>query len=418
VTARKSWWALLGPGLIWAGTAVGVSHLVQSTRAGAGFGLALVWVVVVANVVKYPAFEAGPRYATATGSSLLMGYRRRGLWMVAIFLAVTLSTMFTVVAAVTIVAAGMTAALAPVTLPVSVWAAGLLALSIAMLAIGRFRLLEAFMKIMMVILAVATVLAVAVSLPSVDWSAVGATPWVPTADTATLAFVVALVGWMPSAIDISVWQSLWCLERARGAGEALDVQEVRFDFNVGYIGTALLALCFVFLGAAMLFGSSEELPKSAGAFAVTLIDVFTASLGNWARPILLIAAFATMLSTTVAVVDGFPRAIEGAVQSVRHDGQPTERTWVYWTALGGITFGALLIIVQFTGHLLALVDLATTLTGLTAPVLAAMNLAALRGAEVPEAFRPRGAYLMAHVAAIVVLASLAALYVWVRFFAG
>jgi hypothetical protein len=164
--------------------------------------------------------------------------------------------------------------------------------------------------------------------------------------------------------------------------------------------------------------SSEELPKSAGAFAVTLIDVFTASLGNWARPILLIAAFATMLSTTVAVVDGFPRAIEGAVQSVRHDGQPTERTWVYWTALGGITLGALLIIVQFTGHLLALVDLATTLTGLTAPVLAAMNLAALRGAEVPEAFRPRGAYLMAHVAAIVVLASLAALYVWVRFFAG
>ena len=76
-----------------------------------------------------------------------------------------------------------------------------------------------------------------------------------------------------------------------------------------------------------------------------------------------------------------------------------------------------LIIVQFTGQLLALVDLATTLTGLTAPVLAAMNLAALRGAEVPEAFRPRGAFLAAHVAAIVVLAGLAALYVWVRFVA-
>ena len=417
MTARKSWWSLLGPGLIWAGTAVGVSHLVQSTRAGAGFGLALLWVVVAANVVKYPAFEAGPRYAAATGSSLLMGYRRRGWWMVAIFLAVTVSTMFTGAAAVTIVAAGMTAALAPVTLPVGVWAAGLLALSSGMLAIGRFRLLQAFMKTMMLVLAVATVLAVVVSLPGVEWSQVGLAPWVPTADTATLAFVVALVGWMPSAIDISVWQSLWCLERARGAGESLDASEVRFDFNVGYIGTALLAVCFVFLGAAMLFGASEELPKSAGAFAVTLIDVFAASLGNWARPILLVAAFATMLSTTVAVVDGFPRAIEGAVQSVRQDGQPTERTWVYWTALGVIASGALLIIVQFTGQLLALVDLATTLTGLTAPVLAAMNLAALRGAEVPEAFRPRGAFLAAHVAAIVVLAGLAALYVWVRFVA-
>ncbi len=417
MTVRKSWWSLLGPGLIWAGTAVGVSHLVQSTRAGAGFGLALLWVVVAANVVKYPAFEAGPRYAAATGSSLLMGYRRRGWWMVGIFLAVTMSTMFTVVAAVTIVAAGMTAALAPMTLPVSVWALGLLALSIGMLAFGRFRLLQAFMKTMMVVLAVATVLAVVVSLPGVEWSQIGLAPWVPTADTATLAFVVALVGWMPSAIDISVWQSLWCLERARGAGESLDAGEVRFDFNVGYIGTGLLAVCFVFLGAAMLFGNSVELPKSAGAFAVTLIDVFTASLGNWARPILLVAAFATMLSTTVAVVDGFPRAIEGAVQSVRRDGQPTERTWVYWSALGVIASGALLIIVQFSGQLLALVDLATTLTGLTAPVLAAMNLAALRGAEVPEAFRPRGAFLVAHVAAIVVLGGLAALYVWVRFFA-
>ena len=40
----------LGPGLLWAGAAIGVSHLVQSTRAGAGFGFALVWVVVLANV--------------------------------------------------------------------------------------------------------------------------------------------------------------------------------------------------------------------------------------------------------------------------------------------------------------------------------------------------------------------------------
>lgn len=418
MTSGKSWWARLGPGLIWAGTAVGVSHLVQSTRAGAGFGLALLWVVVVANIVKYPAFEAGPRYAAATGRSLLMGYRRRGWWMVAIFLVVTVSTMFTVVAAVTIVAAGMTAALAPVTLPTGAWAATLLALAIGMLAIGRFRVLEAFMKSMMVILAVATVLAVGLALPGAIGSSMAVAPWNPTAETATLVFVVALVGWMPSAIDISVWQSLWCLEKARGAGEAVSAEEARFDFNVGYIGTALLAVCFVFLGAAMLFGADEELPKSAGAFAVLLIDVFTASLGSWSRPIIIVAAFATMLSTTVAVVDGFPRAIEGAVQSLRREDEPTERTWVYWAALGVIASGALLIIVQFTGQLLALVDLATTLTGLTAPVLAAMNLAALRGAEVPESFRPRGLALAAHVAAIVVLAAVALLYVWVRFIAA
>ena len=59
----------LGPGLLWAATAIGVSHLVQSTRAGAAYGFALVWVVVAANLLKYPLFEAGPRYAVATGKS-------------------------------------------------------------------------------------------------------------------------------------------------------------------------------------------------------------------------------------------------------------------------------------------------------------------------------------------------------------
>ena len=67
----------LGPGLLFAGAAVGVSHLVQATRAGADFGLTLVWLVVLANVLKYPAFEAGARYTAATGQSLLEGYRRR-----------------------------------------------------------------------------------------------------------------------------------------------------------------------------------------------------------------------------------------------------------------------------------------------------------------------------------------------------
>ena len=45
----------LGPGLLWAGAAVGVSHLVQSTRAGATYGFALLGIVLLANVFKYPA---------------------------------------------------------------------------------------------------------------------------------------------------------------------------------------------------------------------------------------------------------------------------------------------------------------------------------------------------------------------------
>ena len=38
---RKGFLQTLGPGLLFAGAAIGVSHLVQSTKAGADFGFGL-----------------------------------------------------------------------------------------------------------------------------------------------------------------------------------------------------------------------------------------------------------------------------------------------------------------------------------------------------------------------------------------
>jgi len=49
----------LGPGILFASTAIGVSHLVQSTRAGAEFGFALIGFVMLAILLKYPFFEYG-----------------------------------------------------------------------------------------------------------------------------------------------------------------------------------------------------------------------------------------------------------------------------------------------------------------------------------------------------------------------
>ena len=61
---------------------MGVSHLVQSTRAGADAGFALSGVIILALILKYPFFEYGPRYTAATGESLIDGYGRIGIWAV------------------------------------------------------------------------------------------------------------------------------------------------------------------------------------------------------------------------------------------------------------------------------------------------------------------------------------------------
>ena len=65
----------LGPGILFASTAIGVSHLVQSTRAGANFGFALIPFILAANIFKYPFFEFGSRYANAAGESIIDGYK-------------------------------------------------------------------------------------------------------------------------------------------------------------------------------------------------------------------------------------------------------------------------------------------------------------------------------------------------------
>ena len=101
----------LGPGLLFAGAAIGVSHLVQSTRAGADFGFGLIWALILINLVKYPFFQFGPRYALATGESLLEGYKRMGRGVLITYYVLNLGTMFTIQAAVTAVTAGIAAQL-------------------------------------------------------------------------------------------------------------------------------------------------------------------------------------------------------------------------------------------------------------------------------------------------------------------
>ena len=68
----------IGPGFLLAGAAVGVSHLVQATRAGADYGFILIWVLILACVSKYPFLEFGPRFAAGTGRHLISGYKSLG----------------------------------------------------------------------------------------------------------------------------------------------------------------------------------------------------------------------------------------------------------------------------------------------------------------------------------------------------
>ena len=391
----STWRSALGPGLLMAGAAVGVSHLVQSTRAGAEYGLLLIPVVLLACLFKYPFLEFGPRYAAATGENLLVGYRRIGGWTLAVFAVVTVSTMFIVLAVVTLVTAGLAGLVLGIDAPVPVIAAGILAACVLLLAFGNYRGLDLAMKMLVSALAVSTLAAVLLALGrQPDWSGLSGLAEAPRLLTAGgVAFLLALVGWMPIPIEVAAWHSLWTLERARQTGRPPSVRHAILDFRFGFIGATALACAFVMLGALLMHASGLRFSDSAVGFSAQLVDLYAQNLGEWSRPLIAVAALSTMFSTTLAVADAYPRVLAAMLDLARGGVAPagngsTAGRPRYLLALAMVSGGALLILHQSGAGFTRLIDFATTLSFLSAPLLAWITLRVVTSPHMPAGARP------------------------------
>ena len=211
LNVKKTFLQTLGPGLLFAGAAIGVSHLVQSTKAGAEFGFGLLWALLLVHLFKYPFFQFGPRYAAATGETLLEGYQKLGKGVLVAYYLLNFATMFTIQAAVTIVTAGLASNLFGITSDLVIWSAILLLISISLLVIGRYKLLDNLMKFIILILTVSTIIAVTVATFSTK-EAFDMTQTLPSG-TIEITFLIAFLGWMPAPLDVAVWHSIWSIEK-------------------------------------------------------------------------------------------------------------------------------------------------------------------------------------------------------------
>ena len=163
----------LGPGILFASTCIGVSHLVQSTRAGANYGFSLVLMILLANLFKYPFFEYGSRYANATGTSIIDGYRKLGKWAINLYAFITLGTIFLVTSAVVVVTSGFMNNLFGISelfkslnfpLPNLVTPTLLLTVCFGILAAGKYKVLDSLVKVIGGVLLVSTLIAFILSI--------------------------------------------------------------------------------------------------------------------------------------------------------------------------------------------------------------------------------------------------------------
>lgn len=373
----------MGPGVLMAAAAIGASHLVSSTRAGAEFGWQLAWVILGVNLLKYPFFAAGARYTAATGESLLHGYLKQGRGYLWLFTGLNVIASIASTAGVCMLTAAMLTQFIP--LPIDVLALLVLISSLLLLILGHYSLLDRLTKIIMFALTLTTLIAVALALDHMKPLAsqfISPSPW----QWAHVGFLVAMMGWMPAPIEVSAWNSLWLLEKQKTS--PVTPSQALLDFNLGYIVTALLAVVFLALGALVMHGSGEHFSESGAQFANQLINLYSQVMGGESRYLIGIVAFLCIFSTTVTVIDGYSRTLNmgwqllarATVTEVQSDKRLTG-IMLSVSALG------LLLILFFKGALLPLLEFVMILAFMTTVVFAWLNYRLMTSSQLPEADR-------------------------------
>ena len=382
----------LGPGILIACAAIGGSHLVWATRAGAEYGWTLLGLVLLANFLKFPFFYFGQHYTASTGESLLSGYKRQGPIYLKTFIAINLLT-----GSINIAAVGM------LTASLSMPFLGFLNLELTHLTIliflilsgilyfGNYAVLDRLSKWIILILTACTILAVVLALLNQNpTTAIVTKTEINPYTLASLAFIVSLLGWMPAPIDLSTWSSLWMHSREAQTQHKASPKEVVIDFSIGYGITTILACLFLALGALTLFETGAEIPQSGIQFSKQFIELYTSSIGAFAKPIIIIAAFFTMLSTTLTCLDGYPRSLATSFLLLKDASSTTNPVKKKHYSLMLVIYAlvASLILLLFVKNLMSLLSFAATVAFLSSPILAWINLKVMTGSNVSPKHQP------------------------------
>lgn len=437
----------LGPGILFASTAIGVSHLVQSTRAGADYGLTLIVAILLANLFKFPFFDAGSRYARVTGTTLIDGYRSMGRWVFLLYIAITVATMFFVMSAITMVTAGFLGNLLQFVLPDSSIAPnhimiGVLCVPMIFLTFGGYVALDKVIKVIAFILLATTVISFILVLYHGPNTEASLFPDFPLHDEGKVLFLIGLMGWMPTAVDMSSWNSLWTLDKMKARKEQglspLSLKEVITEFRFSYWISAFLSICFVVLGAYVMYGSEVKFADSGAQFSGQVVQLYTSVLGDWTWVIIALSGFSIMMGTTIGVMDGYARAFKTCLRILLHGYQDATKTdpsevllknnslnhgedkhpillWTYRGVLYILSLGVFIVVYQFGDSFKQLIDFTTGTSFLVAPVVAFMNIILIEK-HIPEESQPSRVVKVLSYAGFFFLLGFAVYFVSIKFF--
>ncbi|EKO3932280.1 Nramp family divalent metal transporter [Vibrio fluvialis] len=397
----------LGPGIMMAAAAVGGSHLVASTKAGAIYGWQLAVLILLVNLFKYPFFKAGVQYTMGTGDSLVEGYAKMGKPYLWIFTVLAVFSGIVNTAALLMFSASLLSYFIPFELSMPVLCGIVLATCLIILFAGHYRALDTLSKVIMAVLTIATLLAVVIAAANpapVTVTTEGPSPWT----LAAIGFLVVTMGWMPAPIEISSLTSVWLKSQCRQ--QRVTAQSALFDFNVGYIGTAILAIVFLALGALVLHGTGVELSKSGVGFSHQLVGLYASTIGEWSRYLIAVIAFFCIFGSTITVIDGYSRVIAESQRLLKEQKEQSPKVLQGWIIL--VSAASLAIIVFFAYALMPMLNFAMIMAFMTTPVFALLNYILVTRTELPEELKVGPKLKALSILGLIYLFGFLALFIW------
>ncbi len=369
----------LGPGILMASAAVGGSHLVASTKAGAIYGWQLAVLIILVNLFKYPFFRAGIQYTMGTGRTLVEGYAKLGRPYLCLFLCLTTISAIINTAALLMFSASLLGYFIPFSLSMSSLSIIVLTTCLVILFTGHYKALDMLAKIIMAILTITTLIAVIIAFQHPVTTIphfVSPSPW----SISALGFIVITMGWMPAPIEISCLTSAWLKKQTQQ--QTVTPRSALFDFNIGYIGTAILALIFMSLGALLLHGSGVVLQTSGVGFSHQLISLYASTIGEWSRYLIAVIAFFCIFGSTITVIDGYSRVISDAQRLLQSKPAVSPRSTSLTMLI--VSLSSLGIVLFWASALLPMLNFAMILAFITTPFFALLNYILVSKTALPK----------------------------------
>ena len=257
--------------------------------------------------------------------------------------------------------------------------------SALILIFGKFNLLENIIKILAITLLITTLLAFAIVLFKFENTNIN---YLPKIKEEGWLFIIPLMGWMPTAIDLSAWTSLWTLEKMKQNNEKLNVKNICKEFSWGYLISAVLALVFMVIGALLFYGKGIKIPTTNVGFSAFIIQIYKEIIGSWAGVIISIAAFSIMFSTFITIIDGYSRTITTSFNILKPKKKTNGNNFEMIALLSIVGLMLMIYFESNTEGFKMLINLATSLSFIVAPFIAILNYKLVQPNVIGEKYAP------------------------------